>query len=171
VSGLWQARVAVTPVAGISTPLRVAAQTHNNLSIQPLRVDVAPDAPLVGGLYAPGGVRIVLRMSGLTPGASQFPSLATAYKDARGDGGPTSGSQSSLSADGGPGVLPNFVIALDVQGRPEDTPGTVGADSAVELELIYLHPPQPPLMLRFDTITLSTGDTIQGPWVFSLTGG
>src|SRR5258707_2751480 len=35
VRGPWQGRIAVTPVAGTSTPLRIPVQTHGKFSIQP----------------------------------------------------------------------------------------------------------------------------------------
>lgn len=181
-SGLWQAHVTVTPVAGTSTPLQVAAQTHSGLSIQPLRLDVSPGSSPPGTRYLPGGLRIVLRMSGLTPGSSQFPMLSTAYSlpdggsggytvPAASPGGLPRGQSSLLSAAGDLSTLPAFVFPLDAQGVPQETPTTVGADGSIELELIYQQPRQGPLTLQFDTITLSAGETTQGPWVFPITGG
>jgi hypothetical protein len=171
VSGLWQVRLAVTPVAGTSTPLHVAAQTHNNLSILPLRLDVSPGSPSPGNVYLPGGLRIVLQMSGLTPGTRQFPDLATAYTEPGGGGASGSGGQSSLSSGGGSGMLPAFVFPVDAHGVPLEIPGAVGTAGSIELELIYLRPPKGPLTLTFETITLSSGKSISGPWVFTITGG
>ena len=42
---------------------------------------------------------------------------------------------------------------------------------AIELELIYRQPLQGPLTLTFDSITLNSGETIHGPWVFTLSVG
>jgi hypothetical protein len=197
VRGFWQARIAVTPIAGTSTPLRIPVQTHGKLSIQPLRLDVSPGS-VPGVNYLPGGVRIVLRMSGLTPGTPQALGLATEYYSTpdspigtdptldgpEGGGSTGSGDPSSFSAAGGGGILPAFVYMLDAQGYAQglDQLGqaTVDTSGAIEFELIYLQslqqqsllqlPLQGPLMLTFDSITLNSGEKIPGPWVFTIPG-
>src|SRR5258706_8848036 len=98
--GLWQGRVTVTPIVGTSTPLRIPAQTHGKLSIQPLRLDVSPGS-VPGINYLPGGVRIVLRMSGLTPGTPQALGLSTEYHAPDGSIGGRAGDPAPVSATGG----------------------------------------------------------------------
>ncbi len=177
--GFWQGRVTVTPIAGTSTPLRIPAQIHGKLSIQPLRLDVSPGS--VPGIdYLPGGVRIVLRMSGLTPGTPQALGLATEYYAPDGSGSTGSGDQSSFSAAGGGGLIPAFVYVLDAQGLAQLGQATVDTSGAIEFELIYLQslqqqsllqvPLQGPLTLMFDSITLNSGEKIPGPWVFTIPG-
>ncbi len=173
VRGLWQGRVTVTPIAGTSSTLRIPAQTHGKLSIQPLRLDVSPSSP-PGFDYSSGGIRIVLRMSGLTPGTPPAGGFAT--KDPNppdGSGASGSGDQTSLSAAGYAGMLPAFVYVLDAQGMPPQSQITVDASGASEFELIYilsLLPLQGPLTLTFDSITLYSGEKIPGPWVFTIPG-
>jgi hypothetical protein len=171
--GFWQGRVTVTPIAGTSRTLRIPAQTHGKLSIQPLRLDVSPSSP-PGFDYSSGGIRIVLRMSGLTPGTPPAGGFAT--KDPNppdGSGASGSGDQTSLSAAGYAGLLPAFVYDLDAQGMPPLSQVTVDASGATEFELIYilsLLPLQGPLTLTFDSITLNSGEKIPGPWVFTIPG-
>jgi hypothetical protein len=181
--GLWQGRIAVTPIVGTSTPLRIPAQTHGKLSIQPLRLDVSPGS-VPGINYQPGGVRIVLRMSGLTPGTPQALGLATEYHAPDGSGSTGSGDQSSFSAAGGGSLLPAFVYVLDAQGFAQGLAqlgqATVDTSGAIEFELIYLQslqqqsllqlPLKGPLTLTFDSITLNSGEKIAGPWVFTIPG-
>lgn len=188
VKGFWVAPVTVLPIAGTSTLLEIPAQTHGKLTIQPLRLDVSPGTRYAAQ-YLPGGLRIVLRVSGLTPGTPPSVGLATkAYPtdpnappppDA-----PTSGDQSSLSTAGDhpnlhPGILPAFVFALDAQGVLQQVPANVDASGAVEFELIYVpllalqgYLPglslRGPLTLTIDSITLSAGETVHGPWVFTI---
>lgn len=161
IHGSWRASIEVTPSAGTSQTLHDAAQTHGGISIQLLRLDSWPRS-----------VRIVVRMSGLTPGSQENPTFATTTS-------PDSGGHVTLTLANDAGTsgdqprLPDNAHLLDPAGNPVQGPYTIPASGTIDIELTYFQLLRGELALRFDSLSLSIGAssprTITGPWTFNLT--
>jgi hypothetical protein len=167
VDGPWEIPFSLTPAAGTSVALSIAPVTHNGLTIQPLRLDVAPAG---GGLDGqPGGARVVLRLSGLAPRmlVTDIPGFATVFVD--GDGVPTArcgGGLLALVRPNGQQILPGFV---------QPFAQTVGPSGTTDLEALFYAPIQvgTSVTLYVDHASAQLAGTttpqlIDGPWVFRL---
>lgn len=167
-AGLWSAAFKVAPHAGRSVDLRVAPQTHHGITIQPLRLDIGPNASVFDGLG--GGERLILRVSGLAP--DTVPNNVTGFSTAVSlpDGGSlTSGGRlrATLLLEGQPPAT--------VAGANNRSPAVVGPSGTMDLEVIFLSPPLSHLTgtqtLSLDQIIVSSDErvpNVQGPWVFAI---
>jgi hypothetical protein len=170
VDGPWEIPFTLTPAAGIAVALSNAPVTHNGLTIQPLRLDVAPAGGALDG--QPGGARLVVRLSGLAPSMlpSDIPSFDSVFVD--GDGVPTAacgGGLLVLVRPNGQQILPGFVQPLEQ---------TIGPSGTADVEVLFYAP-----MLAGTSLTLyvdrvgaqlagkDTFQWISGPWAFRLSTG
>ncbi|MGH2410320.1 MAG: hypothetical protein ACRDGS_08145, partial [Chloroflexota bacterium] len=171
--GSWNVPVQVTPHAGYSIQLAVTPQTHDGVTVKPVRLDIGT---YTDAFDAEGtGARLTLRISGLPPSTrlSTVASASIEYHFPSGAGASGLGSISWLFE----GRLP-----ADVETDPATLPGatsTVGPSGAVDVALIFIGPPLAQVTgtqtLSINQIALvdnpNTGEPTQiasGPWVFQI---
>lgn len=183
VDGPWQIPFSLTPVAGTSVALNSPPITHNGLTIQPLRLDVAPSG---GGLDgATGGERVLLRLSGLAPGMHLSDPADFAIAFPLGLGGSAAASCGSRTLalvlpDGQP-IPPGFVqpVGLIVATTDAEVQAqraqTVGPSGTVDLEAVFFAPipPGASVILYLDNVQAqiagaAKSTSVKGPWQFQL---
>ncbi len=181
VDGPWQIPFSLTPAAGSSVALSNAPLTRNGLTVQPLRLDVAPAG---GGLDgAAGGVRVIVRLSGLAPGLTlaKLINFDEAFSLHFGVSSSCGGGTLELVLPNGQHVMPGFVypfglvvpttLAEEQAARVQ----TVGPSGTVDLEALY-YVPVPAgtgLGLYVDHVNaqnpgLAKSTPVSGPWEFRL---
>ena len=186
VDGPWQISFTLTPVAGTSQALRSAPLTHNGLTIQPLRLDVAPAG---GGLDgARGGVRVVVRFSGLAPGMPlENPGYFDISYDLSGVGGANScgGGVLALVQPNGQQLVPGSVSVLGqtvpktlAEQQVSPYAQTVGPSGTAEAEagpLLHAdairrrcHTRHGPTCGAYSSPGADKPEQISGPWTFQL---
>lgn len=183
VDGPWQISFTLTPVAGTSRALRNAPLTQNGLTIQPVRLDVAPAG---GGLDgARGGVRVVVRFSGLAPGMplENLRNFDFSY-DLSSVGGANScgGAVLALAQPNGQQLAPGSVSVLGqtvpstlAEQQASPYAQTVGPSGTAEVEAMF-YTPMPPganVTLYIDHVLAQVAGAdkaaqISGPWTFQL---
>ncbi|HEU4783092.1 MAG TPA: DUF4179 domain-containing protein, partial [Ktedonobacterales bacterium] len=181
VDGPWQISFTLTPAAGTAQMLNIAPLTHNGLTIQPLRLDIAPPG---GGLDgATGGARVVVRISGLAPGMPLINLLRfdTLFDLGGGGGYGCGGSILELAPPNGQPLVPGNVRVLgqtvpitDAEQQPAYTE-TVGPSGAADVEAVFYTPI--PLgagvTLYMDRVMAQIAgadkpERVSGPWTFQL---
>jgi hypothetical protein len=161
-TGPWVVTFQVTPQAGRSLNLQVAPQTRHGVTLQPLRLDIAPaNANAFDGLGR--GERLKLRISGLASTTkvgdiTYYLALQSSIDELRLDG------------------------RLPIEIQNVDKPGAdplVGSSGTLDLEIIFLALP-PAQVTGAQTLSLNqlvvstepgTGvvtKTVKGPWVFQI---
>lgn len=181
VDGPWQVSFTLTPAAGTSHALSNAAVTHNGLTIQPLRLDVAPAG---GGLdSATGGVRVVVRISGLAPEMPLINLLSfDTFSDLGGGGGfGCGGGILELVEPNGQQVVPGNVrvlrqtVPITDAGQQAANAETVGPSGTADVEAVFYTPI--PLgagvTLYMDHVLAQIAgadkpERVSGPWAFQL---
>jgi len=181
VDGPWQISFSLTPVAGASVPLSTTPVTHNGLTIQPVRLDLAAAG---GGLDgATGGARVVVRLSGLAPSMRLFalPAFNTVF--ALGGGGSIGcgGGALLLVLPSGRQMAPGFVHPLGqtVPLTPAEQQAvqaqTVGPSGTADLEALFYMPipAGTSVTLYVDHVAAQVAgaaepEQIRGPWEFRL---
>ncbi len=172
-NGPWSIPFQVTPHPGRSIDFHVAPQTHNGITVQPLRLDIAPSANAIDS-YGAGGARLILRVSGLDPKTTLLAlrSLDTEahFPDGSGFSGSAPGDRKLLFEGRSPAVF---------SGAQGNLNTVVGPTRTVDLEIIFAAPPLTSLTgtqtLTIDQITVTLDpktslptETVKGPWVFAL---
>jgi hypothetical protein len=185
VAGPWQITFHVQPHNGRSIPLALTPQIHNDVAIQPERLDLAP-----------AGIRLAVRISGLKADTS-LAALAN-FTEQSGDiiVGCPPGSDSCVSTSStgngallqlrgpdGTVLMPNWVVVQDESSQGVGSiPGAgqvVGANGTVVLEFLFsqpFHATQGTVHLAIDQLHLASGSAssqapeqiVSGPWTFSL---
>lgn len=165
VDGPWQITFSLTPVAGTSVALHSTPLTRNGLTVQPLRLDVAPAG---GGLDgATGGARAVVRLSGLVPGGQlsdlSFDAILTLGGGSSSNCG---GGLLELVLPNGRQIMPGFVHPLEQ---------TVSSSGTVDLEALFFTPipSGTRITLYLDRLPVQIAGAakstqISGPWEFQL---
>lgn len=181
VDGPWQISFSLTPAAGSSVALSNAPLTRNGLTVQPLRLDVAP---VGGGLDgATGGARVIVRLSGLTP-SIQLSILSGFDTNLFLDGASSSscgGGKLELVLPNGQHVMPGFVYPLGLDApttlAEQQAPPvqTVGPSGSVDLEALFYVPVSAGtgLGLYVDHVNAlvagaARSTPVSGPWEFRL---
>ncbi len=181
VDGPWQISFTLTPATGTSQALSNAAVTHSGLTIQPLRLDVAPAG---GGLDgAAGGARVVVRISGLAPAMplANLLSFDTFFDLGSGGGYGCGGSILELAQPDGQHVVPGNIRVLgqtvpitDAEQQPAYAE-TVGPSGTADVEAVFYTPI--PLgagvTLYMDRVLAQIAGAdkpghMSGPWTFQL---
>jgi hypothetical protein len=180
VDGPWRIQFSLTPAKGTSVALSTTPLTRHGLSIQPLRLDLAPAG---GGLDgATGGARVVIEVSGLA--AAMRISDLLKFDTVEGQGAGSTGCGGGIAMlvlPDGHHLLPSVVQSLG-QIAPT-TPAeelaalaqTVGPGGAATLELLF-NTPVPTdtgLILYVDQVPAqlagaTTRTMVSGPWEFPL---
>lgn len=184
VDGPWQISFNLTPAAGTSHVLSTQPLTHSGLTIQPLRLDVAPAG---GGLDgARGGVRVVVRFSGLAPGMhlADFAMGIDTFLNLGGYESSCGGGVAVLILPDGQQMYPGVVLPLGqtVPITPAEQPAaqaqTVGPGGAVDLEMVFYTPipAGTSVILGLEHVPaqlpgMSSVKQISGPWEFRLSPG
>ncbi|HEU5441234.1 MAG TPA: hypothetical protein VFU88_18255 [Ktedonobacterales bacterium] len=181
VDGPWQIPFTITPVAGTSVALSNAPATHNGLTIQPLRLDVAPPGGDLDG--ASGGERVLLRLSGLAPGMhlSDAANVGQAFILAGTASSSCGGGTLALVLPDGQPILPGLVqpVGLIVATTDAEVQAqraqTVGPSGTVDLEAVFYAPipAGTSVTLYFDDVRAQVAGvhkstSVQGPWQFQL---
>ena len=171
--GSWTVSFQVTPHAGYSIALAVAPQTHQGVTVRPVRLDIGT---YTGAFDTIGtGARLTLHISGLPP-STQLRTVASAsfeYHFLSGSGADGLGSVRWLFE----GRLPAD-IQTDHNTIPGDT-STVGPSGAMDVVLIFVGPPLAQVtgtqQLSLNQITLAVNPdtglptrTASGPWIFQI---
>jgi hypothetical protein len=184
VDGPWQIPFRLTPTAGTSVALRNAPVTRNGLTIQPLRLDLAPAG---GGLDgATGGARVCVRFSGLAPGMhlTDLPNFGTFFDLGGGSSAALGVGTLVLVLQGGQQIVPGVVYPLGqiVPATPaeEQAPAaqTVGPSGTADVEALF-YVPLPAgtsVTLYLDHVPAQLAGAaalqpISGPWAFRLSTG
>lgn len=186
VKGPWQISFTLTPVAGQSVPLHLAPVTHHGLTIQPLRVDVAPPGGGIGTIA--GGVRLTVRFSGLDPrtNALDFGGFLYTYNLGGGSAACGGGALELIPNTGLPPMQPSWIVqenASPIQAVPNGTYySPVGPSGTLDVEAIFVNfAPQlssgTAVTLGIDRVEADTtvpghaitGMTYHGPWTFPIT--
>lgn len=180
VEGPWKISFTLTPATGKAVDINAHPLTRNELSVQPLRIETAP----VGGglLEAAGGVRVIVRLSGLEP--SMPIGELYGFDTAAGPGGSSPGCGGvilELALPNGQQFAPGFVHVLEqtvptTPAEQEAAQGqTVGPSGTVDIEaLFYLPiPTSTDVTLYLNHLAAQvSGATksqqISGPWAFRI---
>ncbi len=181
VDGPWQIPFNLTPAAGTAGALSNTPLTHNGLTIQPLRLDVAPGGGGLDGVA--GGARVVVRVSGLAPGMH----LRDLSGFNPGDGlngygsGGCGGGTLLLVLPNGQQIAPSYVHSLGqtVPVTPAEDQAalaqTVGPSGTADLEALFFAPipAGTNVTLYVDHVPAqfagaATSSQISGPWEFRL---
>jgi hypothetical protein len=172
VKGPWTITFQVTPQHGHSVNLHVAPQTHDGITIQPLRLDIAPSAS-VFDQFGDGGERLILRISGLDP-KTNLMALGAISTTARFPDGSGSDYESPVK------LLFEKRPPAAIAGAGDDPSVVVGPTGTVDLEVIFAAPPlahltgtqtltlnQLKLIVDMDSATHLT-KMVKGPWTFAI---
>ncbi len=166
--GQWTATIQVTPHAGRSIALNVAPQTHNGITVQPLRLDIGPQGSQFDLLT--GGERLTLRISGLSSETylSAIASIGYKYSRSGGTGGGSFGPDSPVLTF--EGQEPANIAGMRAIGNAPFP--TVGPTGTTDLEVIFLSPPLPKLTgtqkLTLSAINVGPDQVVKGPWIFEV---
>ena len=168
--GQWTATIQVTPHAGRSIALSVAPQTHNGITVQPLRLDIGPQESQFDLLT--GGERLTLRISGLPADTYLYSVANIAHSYTRSDGTGAGGGVpgSSLTFEG---HEPAILAVIGASGNASSiTAATVGPTGTLDLEVIFLSPRLPRLTgtqkLTLSAIRIGPAQVVKGPWIFEV---
>lgn len=166
--GPWRITFDLTPVAGQSFTLSSQPIEHSGVSVQPLRLDVAPPGGGLDGLA--GGARLIVRISGLDaraqPGDLANLVNTTFYNSFLGGGASCGGGEFVLQLPNGQWRRPASVVALSQ---------TLGPGGTADIALLYFTPVTVsagiPFTLAINTVAVAaTADQpakrTNGPWVF-----
>jgi hypothetical protein len=172
IRGPWTTTFQVTPQPGRSISFHAMPQTHNGITIQPLRLDADPTGAQFD--QAMGGERLVLRVSGLPPNTQPHTlgQWATKFTYANGTESTSTGSPNPvLNFEG---QYPAYAAGM-AAGGPLVPKVVAGPSGTLDVEVIFLLPSLPNLSgaqtLTISGITNESGGVTQGPWDFTLSLG
>ena len=186
IEGPWQMTFQITPQAGRSITFDQTPATHDGVTIQPLRLDLAPT-----------GARLLIRLSGLAPNTLRFPLKHFVTHQELGGvrpagGGFSIGVSSQSTSDGGPLQLdgPNgqhlipawIALPSDLPPSEQGVPlgrQVVGPSGTVVLSVLFFTPitaRNGVAHVTLDQVDVTTIDAQgneserfrYGPWTFAL---
>jgi hypothetical protein len=184
-NGPWQVSFNLTPVVGTSIALSNAPVTRKGVTVQPLRADVVPVGGGLDGMA--GGVRLILRLSGLAHDmpldevADYETFLALRQGSSSGSCG---GGILELVLPNGEQIAPgevntigqfvptSYLVATPVGQQPQ----TVGPSGTAELECMFFLPipvvTRVILYVDYVTVAPAVNESppvhVSGPWEFQL---
>jgi hypothetical protein len=170
VKGEFTTTFQVTPHAGRTIKFNVAPQTHGGITLQPLQMDIAPDASVFDG-YGGGGERLLLRISGLPADADAGKVADISTSVTTPVSSDTTNGQTTLKLEG---QEPAAVGGIPWDFFQSNSP-VVGPSGTIILAVIFVSPPLRTLTgtqrLTVDQIMSSFNGQegpVPGPWTFLL---
>jgi len=140
IDGNWTLHIRAVPQGGRVIPLSIAPVTHHGVTVQPIRLDVAPDETAFDGFR--GGERLIVKVSGLPAKMSLSEVAAFSAQISYPDGG--SGDSQLATSLLFERQEPAYVTIAGYDPTSSQNP-TVGSSGAVTLEVIFIGPPLPNL--------------------------